>query len=112
MTDDTFLEHIARESADEKRQQDRPAPVTLKARIYTALVRAQQKDGPLESLTLTKSAGRQLCVFEELVNIAPVGAAANSTFQCTACHARILAEHLENPPIWWPHCPYAGFKKP
>jgi hypothetical protein len=86
------------------------APARLKSRIYTALVRAQQESGPLASVRETKRAGRKLCVFEELVQIAPVGEAARSRFFCNVCHARLLAEAMEKPPIWWPGCPYAAFK--
>jgi hypothetical protein len=89
----------------------RSAPARLKSRIYTALIRAQQEDGPLETVSATKQAGRALCVFEELVHIAPVGESAKSKFCCTVCHARILAEHMANAPIWWPHCPYAAFSR-
>ena len=98
--------------APAKQATGRRSPARLKSRIYTALVRAQQADGPLESLSRTKSAGRRLCVFEELVNIAPVTASLKSRFPCAVCHARILAETLEHPPVWWPHCPYVKFREP
>ena len=29
---------------------------------------------------------------------------------CRVCHARLLAEHFESPPIYWPHCPYVAFQ--
>jgi hypothetical protein len=106
MTDDPMFEHIS------KTDHGRLAPARLKSRVYTALIHAQQEDGALETLSATKQAGRSLCVFEQLVEIAPVGAPAKSKFYCTACHARILAEHMENAPIWWPHCPYSDFQKP
>ena len=109
MSDDKIFERIARNAA--LRPDSPGASARLKSRIYTALVRAQQEAGPLATLTESERAGRKLCVFEKLVEIAPVGAPAKSTFQCTACHARVLAEHMENPPIWWPHCPYSEFKK-
>lgn len=86
------------------------APSRLRSRIYTAMIREQQASGPLESVKETKAAGRKLCVFEELVQIAPVGETLQRKFPCHVCHARKLAESLENPPIWWPHCPYAEFK--
>ncbi|MGH9659048.1 MAG: hypothetical protein ACRD96_10930 [Bryobacteraceae bacterium] len=88
------------------------AGTRLKSRIYTALVRRQAQSGPIESLAATKASGGALCVFEQLVQIAPVGERAKSVFICNTCHARILAEHLDNPAIWWPHCPYAEFQKP
>jgi hypothetical protein len=87
------------------------APHKLQARLYSALIAEQEKSGPLRSLPATKMAGYGLCVFEELVRIAPVGAAAKQPFICWRCHARVLAEHLENAPIWWPHCPYSEFQK-
>jgi len=50
-------------------------------------------------------------VFEQLVQISPVGKTAQSVFYCNVCHARVLAERFENPPIYWSHCPYVDFKK-
>ncbi len=90
---------------------DLAAPSTLKSRVYSALVRAQQESGPLCSLEATRAAGRDLCVFERIIQIAPLGDGAKSPFFCAACHARILAERVEDPPIFWPHCPYVAFKK-
>jgi hypothetical protein len=87
------------------------APSSLKARLYSALVREQQASGPLLSLDDTVAAGHSICVFEKLVQIAPVGKALKSPFFCQVCHARILAENFEAPPIFWPHCPYVSFKK-
>lgn len=105
MADDAIFEHISNPG------DERPAPARLKSRVYTALIRAQQEEGSLETLSETKLAGRGLCIFEELVQIAPVGEAMKSKFYCTVCHARALAERMENAPIWWPHCPYASFQK-
>jgi hypothetical protein len=90
---------------------DEQAPSRLKARLYSALVRKQQETGPLMSLEETQRAGHGLCVFEKLVQIAPVSEAAKSPFFCAACHARILAESFENAPIFWSCCPYVGFQK-
>ncbi len=87
------------------------APSRLKARIYSAVIREQQETGPLQSLSETQAAGRGLCIFEQLVQIAPVGEKAKSTFFCWACHARILGENLEKAPIFWAHCPYVAFQK-
>jgi hypothetical protein len=86
------------------------APSSLKARLYSALIREQQASGPLASLNQTVATGRDVCVFEKLVQIAPVGEKAKSPFFCQVCHARILAESFDNPPIFWPHCPYVEFK--
>ena len=83
----------------------------LKSRIYSNLVEAQAASGPLRSVTETRAEGRELCVFEELVHIAPVGESAKRRNPCRVCHARLLGEHVENAPIYWPHCPYVLFQK-
>ena len=88
----------------------RPAPSSLKARLYSTVIRQQQQTGPLASLDVSVADGHNVCVFEKLVQIAPVGDVAKSPFFCSACHARILAEHFDNPPIFWAHCPYVQFK--
>jgi hypothetical protein len=88
-----------------------PAPADLKARVYSTLLRRQAETGPLASLTESKTRGGELCVFEHLVQIVPVSAGLKSLNFCRVCHARVLAEHLENPPIYWSGCPYVHFKK-
>jgi hypothetical protein len=87
------------------------APSSLKARLYSALIHKQQETGPLASLDASVEAGNGICVFEKLVQIAPIGEQAKSPFFCHVCHARVLAEHFDNPPIFWPHCPYVRFKE-
>lgn len=87
------------------------APARLKAKIYTKLVKRQQESGPLASLTETKAAGSELCVFESLWTIAPFGENMKCRNLCSVCHARVLAENLERAPIYWPGCPYADFQK-
>ena len=87
-----------------------PAPSSMKARLYSALIREQQKQGALASLNDTVADGYGICVFEKLVQIAPVGEKAKSPFFCHVCHARILAENFDNPPVYWRHCPYVAFK--
>ncbi len=87
------------------------APSSLKSRLYSALVRKQQESGRLASLQAAAVAGHRLCVFEKLGQIAPLGEAAKSPFICEVCHARVLAEHFDHPPIYWPGCPYVAFKK-
>ena len=89
----------------------RVAPSSLKARLYSALVREQQESGPLASLDETVAAGHGICVFERLVQISPVGEGAKSPFFCQVCHARVLAEAFDNPPIYWAYCPYVAFKE-
>lgn len=87
-------------------------PSALKARLYTKFVRMQAESGRLASLDTSVSSGQRLCVFEKLVQIAPVGETVKSPFFCETCHARVLAEHFDNPPIFWPNCPYVKFKEP
>lgn len=90
---------------------DERAPSSLKARLYSAFVHKQQESGRLASLDASVLAGHGVCVFEKLVQIAPVGERAKSPFFCEVCHARVLAEYFDNPPIFWPHCPYVEFKE-
>lgn len=87
------------------------ASAKLKSRIYSMLTRHQAAAGGLASFTDSKAAGYGLCVFEELVRIAPVGETAKQWNICRVCHARVLAENLEKAPIYWPHCPYSEFQK-
>ena len=87
-----------------------PASSRLKSRIFSALQLEQQESGPLLSLTGCHAAGGTLCVFEELVRIAPVGEAFKEKNPCRVCHARVLAERVENAPIYWPGCPYVRFQ--
>ncbi len=87
------------------------APSKLKARLYSALVEAQAAEGPLMSLSECQTRGRELCVFEALVAIAPIGEPLKTRNPCRVCHARVLAENLDKAPIWWPGCPYADFQK-
>jgi hypothetical protein len=108
--EDELFERLA-ESAPQPADPAR-APAKLKARIYSALMLLESAAGPLASFTETAAAGRELCVFEDLVRIAPVGEGVKSLNICRICHARVLAEHLEHPPIWWPHCPYVKFHQP
>lgn len=87
-----------------------PAPPSLKARLYSGLVHAQQETGPLSSLEESVKRGHGICVFEKLVEIAPLGEGAKSPFFCSVCHTRVLAETFDHPPIYWRHCPYVEFK--
>jgi hypothetical protein len=108
LRDDEFMERIA--DAVEL-SESALAPADLKARLYSALVRQQSRTGRLMSLGETHAHGHQLCVFEQLVRIAPVGETMKSLNICRVCHARVLAEHMENAPIFWSGCPYVEFKK-
>lgn len=106
--EEEFFEGVA--TGAERHSESITAPAKLKSRIYSALVLRQAAGGPLASLTQTKSAGFALCVFEELVRIAPAGERVKSMNICRVCHARVLAEHLERAPIYWPNCPYVKFQ--
>jgi hypothetical protein len=108
LSDDKFMELMAGR-VDLSRPER--APARLKAKVYSALVRQQAKSGPLMSRTQWGAGGRALCVFEELVRIAPVGESAKSRNMCSVCHARLLAEHFENAPIYWNGCPYVELKR-
>ena len=88
-----------------------PAPARLKARILSALLAQQAETGPLLSLTHSHGHGRELCIFGQFVRIVPPGERAKSVNLCRVCHARMLAERSENPPIYWSGCPYVEFKK-
>ena len=83
----------------------------LKSRIYSALMRAEAASGALASLSQCESAGGALCVWEKLVKITPVGERAKSLNFCNVCHARVLGERFEHPPIYWSGCPYVEFAK-
>jgi hypothetical protein len=107
MSDDQFFARLAEQ---EDNHPMRTAPARLKSRTFTRLIRAQRTSGPLLDFTATKKSAGRLCVFEELVQIAPVGTSAKSKFYCEVCHARWLAESVEHAPIWWPHCPYVRFQ--
>jgi hypothetical protein len=97
--------------ADSMADQEGRASSRLRARVLTALLRRQAESGPLLSLSESKARGGHLCVFEELVTIAPVGERNRQRNPCTVCHARVLAERMEHAPIWWPGCPYADYQK-
>lgn len=105
LSDDLFFERLAAASP-----QAVEAPSVLKSRIFSALIQAEAAEGTLMSLPECKSHGGQLCVFEQLVAIAPIGTDLKSRNPCRVCHARVLGENVENAPIWWPGCPYAGFQ--
>ncbi len=71
---------------------------------------AEAAEGKLRDLSETVSAGWNLCVFEQIVQIAPVGSTAKAFNYCRVCHGRLMGENIENPPLYWSCCPYAEFK--
>ena len=109
MNERDFFERLAAETDAQAGATER-APARLKARLYSALVAEQAAHGPLRALEASKADGRPLCVFETLLLVVP-GTRATSMNPCRVCHARVLAEHVESPPIFWPHCPYVDFSK-
>ena len=107
--DENFFEKVSNQKGVPELSQI-SAPSRLKSKIYSALVRLQSQSGPLLNLSETRAKGRSLCVFEKLVEISPVGENVKALNLCRVCHARVLAETVENAPIYWRHCPYAGFQ--
>jgi hypothetical protein len=110
MNDERFFTSLAAGTDATKGTGER-APARLKSRLYSALVAEQAASGPLLSLPATKASGRPLCVFENLLQVAPGGERVTSMNPCRVCHARLLAEQFESPPIYWPHCPYVSFRR-
>ena len=110
MNDERFFTMLAAKT-DAVQGTGERAPARLKSRLYSALVTEQAASGPLLSLRATQAAGRPLCVFEDLLQVAPGVERVTSMNPCTVCHARVLAEHFESPPIYWPHCPYVAFRR-
>jgi len=102
MIDDVI--RTARESLDAPSQ----ASSRLKSRILSKLISLEQSEGPLRILSETRDAGEGLCVFEHAVAMLPSDEL-QSRNPCAICHARILGEHVEKAPIYWPGCPYARF---
>jgi hypothetical protein len=108
MDSNRWFEQLAAVDVDQSTER---APARLKARIYSALVNRLSESGPLLSLPETKAAGSKLCVFEEGVAALPLGERVASANLCSVCHARLLAEHMDRAPIFWPNCPYAAFHR-
>lgn len=86
------------------------APARLKSRLYSVIVSELAARGPLRTLPATKAAGRNLCVFENLLGVVP-DERIQSMNPCRVCHARLLAERFESPPIYWSDCPYVEFQR-
>jgi hypothetical protein len=110
MDADRWFERVAEEEDHTRRAV--PAPARLKARIYSALVERAQEEGRLLSLSATRAAGRDLCIFERALELLPTGNITGSMNPCRICHARVLAERLEHAPVFWPNCPYSAFHHP
>ncbi len=87
------------------------ASARLRSNILSRVNQEQTRQGPLASVSESKAAGRELCVFEEIMRVVPVGEDARKLNYCRVCHARVLAENMDNAPIWWAGCPYAQFHR-
>jgi hypothetical protein len=110
MDDERWLERVAAATSPEADVPAR-APARLKAQIYSAVVERMAQAGPLLTLQATKATGSRLCVFEAALAALPVGDRVGSMNPCRVCHARVLAERLDDAPIFWPGCPYAEFHR-
>jgi len=109
MNDERFFRRLA-EKTDAGPGTAGRAPARLKSRLYSAIVVEQSASGPLRSLAATKASGRPLCVFEHVLHVVKNDRIVSMN-PCRVCHARVLAEHFESPPIYWPHCPYVDFQR-
>ena len=109
MADERSFERLAAMTEIARREATDRAPAKLKSRIYSAMINTLASDGPLLSLSATKSAGGRLCLFEQAVALAPVGERVKQKNPCRVCHARVLGERMEQAPIFWPACPYSDF---
>ena len=81
----------------------------FKSRVYSRLIEAQESDGPLEPLADSAANGSPLCVFEQIMAVAPSNALQRYQY-CKICHARVAGERVESAPIFWPNCPYSDFQ--
>jgi len=106
--DERFFTKLADTTDTEPTASER-APARVKSRLYSAIVAELASSGPLRSLPATQAAGRELCVFEKVLTIVP-DERIHEMNPCRVCHARLLAERFESPPIYWPHCPYVEFE--
>ena len=98
-------------ASDSAAQSEGRAPARLKSRTLSQLALRQAETGPLLSVVETKASGRGLCFFEELARLAPSTEKFKRRNFCRACHARKLAEMMEEAPIYWGNCPYSEFQK-
>jgi hypothetical protein len=105
--EDDFLELSAKTARDDSPEQT--ASARLKSNVYSALINHMEASGPLLPVGETE-ATHGLCVFEKLVEITPLPGTLQTFNACSICHARVLAERLEHPPIYWKNCPYVSFK--
>jgi len=108
MPDDRWFEQLVDATGDVTGDS---APARLESKVYSALVAQMAESGSLLDLTETKKAGGRLCVFEQILAVAPPATSIQSRNPCRICHARLLGERMEHAPIFWPGCPYADFHR-
>src|SRR5262245_46015736 len=109
MNDERFFTRLAEKTDAVSGAIDR-APARLKSRLYSALVAAQAAAGRLRSLPATKAAGHPWCVCAHVLHVVR-NECIVSMNACRVYHARVLTEHFESPPFYWPHCPYVDFER-
>ncbi len=115
--DDTFFERLAAGS-DPSGFSPETAPVALKDKLFTSLVSRQQDDGAFDTLAARTAAEPVPPSLKSRIYSALVARQAASgpllslpaVNCCRVCHARVLAEHMDSAPIYWPRCPYVGFQ--
>jgi len=108
VSDDLWFEQLVEATGEMTHER---APARLKSQIYSAVLARMGESGPLLDLMDTKKAGGRLCVFENALTMLPLGTDIRSMNPCRICHARVLGERMEQAPIFWPGCPYAGFHR-
>jgi hypothetical protein len=110
MSDEQLFEQLAQAAEAEREQGGEAAPSTLKSRLFSMLNQLQAAEGGLEGVDDCRARGGDLCVFEQLVAVAPVGHDLKTKNPCRVCHARVLGENVEGAPIYWEGCPYVQFQ--
>src|SRR5262245_35000539 len=106
MSDDLWFERMAEAVGDDTGER---APARLKSKLYSALLSRLAENGPLLDLKDTKSTGGRLCVFEQMLTVAPRASGVSAMNPCRVRHARVLGERMEHAPIFWPGCPYSEY---
>ncbi len=99
MSEDQAFLRLA-ERVDAARHPTERAPARLKSRLYSVLMRQQAAAGALRSLSVIRSEGRPLCVFERSLELLPIGEHVKAMNPCRVCHARVLGERFEAAPIF------------
>ena len=106
MSHDLWFQQLAERTGE---LNEESAPATLRSKVYSSVVNALARSGPLLDLREIKQAGERLCVFEHAIAILPAGTEVRSMNPCRICHARVLGERMKHAPIFWPGCPYSDF---